>query len=120
MKHKPEYEEVKESTRNLAVSRSPHLTMAKPPLAAPFRLVLPTMPLSRSLNRCFPRKAARLMAITTTFLEQGKQKPADIAAMLADFLSGAKTGLHLAIYDFRLSDGLAAPVIKALRDRASA
>ncbi len=60
------------------------------------------------------------MAITTTFLEQGKQKPADIAAMLADFLSGAKTGLHLAIYDFRLSDGLAAPVIKALRDRASA
>jgi phosphatidylserine/phosphatidylglycerophosphate/cardiolipin synthase-like enzyme len=60
------------------------------------------------------------MAIATTFLEQGKQKPAEIAALLADFLSGAKTRLHLAIYDFRVSDAIAAPVIKALRDRAAA
>ena len=35
------------------------------------------------------------MAITTTFLEQGKQRPGDIAALLADFLSGANTGLHV-------------------------
>jgi len=60
------------------------------------------------------------MGITTTFLEQGKQKPGDIAALLADFLSGTRTRLHVAIYDFRLSDALAAPVIKAVRDRASA
>jgi phosphatidylserine/phosphatidylglycerophosphate/cardiolipin synthase-like enzyme len=60
------------------------------------------------------------MAITTTFLEQGQQKPADIAALMADFLTGAKTRLHLAIYDFRLSDPVAAPVIKALRDRCAA
>jgi phosphatidylserine/phosphatidylglycerophosphate/cardiolipin synthase-like enzyme len=60
------------------------------------------------------------MAITTTFLEQGKQEPADIAALMADFLSGAKARLHLAIYDFRLSDAVAVPVIKALRDRVAA
>ncbi|HEV3237990.1 MAG TPA: hypothetical protein VGZ25_13455, partial [Gemmataceae bacterium] len=60
------------------------------------------------------------MSITTTFLEQGKQKPEIIAALLADFLAAAKTSLHLAIYDFRFSDGLGLPVIKALQDRAAA
>jgi phosphatidylserine/phosphatidylglycerophosphate/cardiolipin synthase-like enzyme len=60
------------------------------------------------------------MAITTTFLEQGRQEAADIAALLADFLAAAQTRLHLAIYDFRLSDAVAAPVIKVLRDRVAA
>jgi phosphatidylserine/phosphatidylglycerophosphate/cardiolipin synthase-like enzyme len=60
------------------------------------------------------------MPITTTFLEQGGQQPAAIAALLADFLAAAKKTLHLAIYDFRLSDAVAAPVVKALRDRATA
>jgi phosphatidylserine/phosphatidylglycerophosphate/cardiolipin synthase-like enzyme len=60
------------------------------------------------------------MSITTTFLEQGKQKPEAIASLLADFLSAAKTSLHLAIYDFRFSDGVGAPVVKALQDRAAA
>jgi phosphatidylserine/phosphatidylglycerophosphate/cardiolipin synthase-like enzyme len=60
------------------------------------------------------------MAIAVTFLEEGKQKPADIAALLAEFLSAARATLHLAIYDFRLSDVVAAPVVRALRDRAAA
>jgi phosphatidylserine/phosphatidylglycerophosphate/cardiolipin synthase-like enzyme len=60
------------------------------------------------------------MPITTTFLEQGGQQPAAIAALLAEYLAAAKKTLHLAIYDFRLSDAVAAPIIKALRDRADA
>ena len=58
--------------------------------------------------------------IAVTFLEQDRQKPEQIAALLADFLSAARTSLHLAIYDFRLSDALAAPVVDALRQRAAA
>jgi phosphatidylserine/phosphatidylglycerophosphate/cardiolipin synthase-like enzyme len=57
------------------------------------------------------------MSIEVTFLEQGRQPPAQIADLLADFLGRARTSLHLAIYDFRLSDSLAAPVVRALRDR---
>jgi phosphatidylserine/phosphatidylglycerophosphate/cardiolipin synthase-like enzyme len=58
------------------------------------------------------------MSIDVTFLEQDKQPPAQVAALLADFLGQARTSLHLAIYDFRLSDALAEPVVRALRDRA--
>jgi phosphatidylserine/phosphatidylglycerophosphate/cardiolipin synthase-like enzyme len=60
------------------------------------------------------------MAIALTFLEQGKQQPATVAALLAEFLAAARTTLHLAIYDFRLSDPIAASVIGALRDRVAA
>jgi phosphatidylserine/phosphatidylglycerophosphate/cardiolipin synthase-like enzyme len=60
------------------------------------------------------------MGITTTFLEQGGQAPATVAARLADFLAAARSSLHLAVYDFRLSDAVAAPVVQALRDRAAA
>jgi phosphatidylserine/phosphatidylglycerophosphate/cardiolipin synthase-like enzyme len=60
------------------------------------------------------------MSITLTFLEQGKQDPATVAGRLADFLAAARSSLHLAIYDFRLGDALAAPVVRALRDRAAA
>jgi phosphatidylserine/phosphatidylglycerophosphate/cardiolipin synthase-like enzyme len=60
------------------------------------------------------------MAIAVTFLEAGKQQPAAIAALLAEFVSGARATLHLAIYDFRLSDAVAVPVVQALRDRAAA
>jgi phosphatidylserine/phosphatidylglycerophosphate/cardiolipin synthase-like enzyme len=60
------------------------------------------------------------MGIDVTFLEQGRQPPAQIAGLLADFLSAARASLHLAIYDFRLSDALAAPVMQTLRDRAAA
>jgi phosphatidylserine/phosphatidylglycerophosphate/cardiolipin synthase-like enzyme len=60
------------------------------------------------------------MAIALTFLEQGKQQPAATAALLAEFLAAARTTLHLAIYDFRLSDAVAAPLVEALRDRAAA
>jgi phosphatidylserine/phosphatidylglycerophosphate/cardiolipin synthase-like enzyme len=60
------------------------------------------------------------MTIALIFLEQGKQPPATIAGRLADFLAAARSSLHLAIYDFRLSDPLAAPVVQALRQRAAA
>ena len=44
------------------------------------------------------------MAIVTTFLEEGKQSPDDVAGRLAQFLSAARTSLHVAIYDCRLTD----------------
>ncbi len=60
------------------------------------------------------------MPIDVTFLEQGGQRAEDVAARLADFLAAATTSLHLAIYDFRLSEPVAAPVVRALRERAAA
>jgi phosphatidylserine/phosphatidylglycerophosphate/cardiolipin synthase-like enzyme len=60
------------------------------------------------------------MPIAVTFLEQGQQAPAAVAGRLADFLAAARSRLHLAIYDFRLSDAVAEPVVRALRDRAAA
>jgi phosphatidylserine/phosphatidylglycerophosphate/cardiolipin synthase-like enzyme len=58
--------------------------------------------------------------IAVTFLEQDRQKPEQIAALLAEFLSAARTSLHIAIYDLRLSDAVGAPVVEALRQRAAA
>jgi phosphatidylserine/phosphatidylglycerophosphate/cardiolipin synthase-like enzyme len=60
------------------------------------------------------------MSIALTFLEQERQKPADIAGLLAEFIAAARESLDIAIYDFRLSDELAVPVVAALRDRAAA
>jgi phosphatidylserine/phosphatidylglycerophosphate/cardiolipin synthase-like enzyme len=58
--------------------------------------------------------------IAVTFLEQDRQQPAQVAALLAEFLSAARASLHIAVYDFRLSDAVAAPVVQALRERAAA
>jgi phosphatidylserine/phosphatidylglycerophosphate/cardiolipin synthase-like enzyme len=66
------------------------------------------------------------MAIDVTFLrdlDNGGQKdqPIQIATALAEFISAAKVSLHIAIYDFRLTDPqLADPVINALKERADA
>lgn len=60
------------------------------------------------------------MAVTVSFLEQDGQPPSEVAALLAAFLSAARSSLHLAIYDFRLGDSLAVPVIDALRGRVAA
>jgi phosphatidylserine/phosphatidylglycerophosphate/cardiolipin synthase-like enzyme len=60
------------------------------------------------------------MSIAVTFLEQGKQPPAEVAGRLADFLAAARSSLHVAIYDFRLSGPIAEPIVRALRDRAAA
>jgi phosphatidylserine/phosphatidylglycerophosphate/cardiolipin synthase-like enzyme len=60
------------------------------------------------------------LAIDVTFLEQGNQQPAQIAALLAEFLAAARSTLHIAVYDFRLSDAVAEPVVRALRERAKA
>src|SRR6202030_748146 len=60
------------------------------------------------------------MGINVTFLEQDKQTPAQVAVQLADFLNAAKSSLHIAIYDFRLGDAVASPVMQALQGRAAA
>lgn len=60
------------------------------------------------------------MAIEVTFLEQGRQRPADMATLLAEFISAARTSLHLAIYDFRLTGAPAETILSALRDRSTA
>src|SRR5438874_165337 len=59
------------------------------------------------------------MGITVTFLEQDHQRPEAIAALLVDFLS-AKSSLHLALYDCRLSGKAADLVLGVLRARAAA
>jgi phosphatidylserine/phosphatidylglycerophosphate/cardiolipin synthase-like enzyme len=58
------------------------------------------------------------MTISAKFLEEGGQRPEEVAALLAEFLDAAETSLHLAVYDFRLRDDLAAPVVEALRRKA--
>ena len=60
------------------------------------------------------------MAIDVTFLEEGGQTPSDIAALLAEFVAAARSTLHVAVYDFRLGDAVAGPVVRALRERAAA
>ncbi len=60
------------------------------------------------------------MAINVTFLEQAKQRPEQIAGLLVEFLSKATSSLHVAIYDFRLSDAVAAPILSALQSRVAA
>jgi phosphatidylserine/phosphatidylglycerophosphate/cardiolipin synthase-like enzyme len=60
------------------------------------------------------------MTIETTFLEQGSQTSAKIAELLVAFLGAARSTLHLAIYDFRLSDEVARPVVEVLKQRAAA
>ncbi len=47
-------------------------------------------------------------------------QPADIATLMTDFVSKAKHTLHIAIYDFRLSDALGKDFVQALIDRANA
>jgi phosphatidylserine/phosphatidylglycerophosphate/cardiolipin synthase-like enzyme len=60
------------------------------------------------------------VAIDVTFLEEGGQTPAAVAALLAEFIAAARVSLHAAVYDFRLGDPVAEPVVRALRERAAA
>lgn len=46
-------------------------------------------------------------------------QPARIAARLAAFVGAARTSAHLAVYDFRLGDELAEPVVAALTEAAA-
>ena len=61
------------------------------------------------------------MAINLTFLKDGANGQAlSVATELAEFISAAKSSLHIAIYDFRLKqEALSTPVIKALKDSAN-
>ncbi|MGE5334519.1 MAG: phospholipase D-like domain-containing protein [Nitrososphaerota archaeon] len=54
------------------------------------------------------------------FLAEGEQQPQAIAALLADFIRGARQSLDIAIYDFRLSDSLRQIVADAFADAAAA
>jgi phosphatidylserine/phosphatidylglycerophosphate/cardiolipin synthase-like enzyme len=45
-------------------------------------------------------------------------QPSNIAAMLSDFVAQAKDSLDVAIYDFRLDEPLAAPVVSAFKQAA--
>ncbi len=46
------------------------------------------------------------MAIDVTFLEEGGQTPAEVAALLAEFIAAAHTTLHVAVYDYRMIGAL--------------
>ncbi|HTP24207.1 MAG TPA: hypothetical protein VMK12_00925, partial [Anaeromyxobacteraceae bacterium] len=55
------------------------------------------------------------------FLIDGEQDLGAMADKLTDFISAAKTSLHIAIYDFRLRDAnVAKQVVGALKDQAKA
>ncbi len=58
--------------------------------------------------------------LAVTFLAQGEQTAAQIAAQAAEYIRGAQRSLDLAVYDFRLSDPLKATVADALKERADA
>ncbi len=67
------------------------------------------------------------MSITATFLQDVEHggpanQPEQIVAQFAEFIRGARSSLHLAIYDFRLDpNGPAYPlIIDALKERAAA
>src|SRR4051812_48087303 len=62
----------------------------------------------------------RTVTVAVSFLEQDRQQPQDVAALLADFLAAARSSLDLAIYDFRLSPPAANLITEALRGRAAA
>ena len=53
--------------------------------------------------------------ISTWFLTQGEQQAAAVAQLLVEFIAPAQQTLELAIYDFRLSPLVAAPVVAALQ-----
>jgi phosphatidylserine/phosphatidylglycerophosphate/cardiolipin synthase-like enzyme len=60
------------------------------------------------------------MPIDITFLEQDTEgQPGTVANLLAEFITAARSSVHIAIYDFRLRQAmLADPVVGALRERA--
>lgn len=59
-------------------------------------------------------------SIDVTFLAQREQQAADIALKMAAFIDGATVSLDMAVYDFRLSDGLKQIVAAALTRRHAA
>lgn len=66
------------------------------------------------------------MDIVVTFLRDvdnggNKTQPASIAKQLENFIREAQSSLHIAIYDFRLTQQeLSDPVITAIKDRSDA
>jgi len=58
--------------------------------------------------------------LAVRFLTQGAQQPREVAALLTEFIGGARQSLDLALYDCRLSGELGQVFAAALRDRAAA
>lgn len=58
--------------------------------------------------------------LAVRFLAQGAQDARAVAALLTEFIGGARHSLDLALYDCRLSGGLATTFATALRARAAA
>jgi phosphatidylserine/phosphatidylglycerophosphate/cardiolipin synthase-like enzyme len=54
--------------------------------------------------------------IETRTLTDGGQTAASIAALLTDFLKSSRESLDIAIYDFKMSDRTAEPVLQAIRE----
>lgn len=67
-----------------------------------------------------PAPAAPGDTLAVSFLEEGGQTAAAVAAELAAFLAGARQSLDLAAYDVRLAPETAAPIQTALRGRLAA
>src|ERR1039458_4548872 len=64
-------------------------------------------------------------SINATFLRDRNHggeagQPAMVANMIAAFVAGARSTLHLSIYDFRLSDELGLPLVNNLIAQAKA
>ena len=57
--------------------------------------------------------------LAVRFLAQGAQTARDVAALLTEFIGGARQSLDLALYDCRLSDDLGKTFAAALRERAA-
>jgi len=49
-----------------------------------------------------------------------KKQPNAIAQQFVEFVNAAKSSIHIAIYDFRLTPELGAPIIQALKQKAEA
>jgi len=57
---------------------------------------------------------AATQALEVHTLTDGGQQPADVAALLATFVAAAERTLDIAIYDFKLSPAVAAPIVEAV------
>jgi phosphatidylserine/phosphatidylglycerophosphate/cardiolipin synthase-like enzyme len=58
--------------------------------------------------------------LAVRFLAQGAQNPHEVAALLTEFIGGARQSLDMALYDCRLSGDLGQTFATALRERAAA
>lgn len=68
----------------------------------------------------FPPVQPNQNDLNVYFLAQNEQRSSEVARHLAEFIGGATTSLDMALYDFRLGDGLKAVLTAALAERTRA